>query len=511
MLKRSLGLLFFFASQAALAQPAPPAAAPAPGAKPAAAAKRAPAPAAATPPAAPAPATVAAPVPPAEPVLPQITDDLLAPAPPATNVLQSWREALRLLRQNSTTLRTLQAEQDVARAQAREALAPALPTLTGNASVTRQLLRGDGTFPNLQRTLDNARANPAANPQVAYDTGKIPDPATTWRAGLDLRVPLLDLAAWHNRGTALQQIEVTKLNSKSAERLSIAQVADAVVTAVTAERLAEVSRVSLESALSTLDLTKRRAQLGAASAIDVLRIEQEVSLSRSQVVSATDGVLRAREDLGAALGSAEPYGVTPNIRLDELANDAKSTCRPADVMARADVRAAEASVGVAKRNEENVSKTYWPTVDAVSSLTYWSPVSAINNEHVTWSVGGVLSWTLYDGGLRYATRDERSAQTRLASEQVTEAKRKARIEVTQAFRAVRSSEATLVVAAKTRELAAETARLTKVSYLNGSGTSFDLVDTARKLREAELDYTIKEFDVLRAKIAALLALATCDV
>ena len=38
-----------------------------------------------------------------------------------------------------------------------------------------------------------------------------------------------------------------------------------------------------------------------------------------------------------------------------------------------------------------------------------------------------------------------------------------------------------------------------------------LLGTARKLREAELAYTVKEFDVLRAKIAALLALATCDV
>jgi len=243
----------------------------------------------------------------------------------------------------------------------------------------------------------------------------------------------------------------------------------------------------------------------------VLRIEQEVSLSRSQVVSANDAVLRAREQLGAALGTAEPYGVTPNIRLDELANDAKSSCRPADVLGRADVRAAQASVEVSKRNEAGVSKTYWPTIDAVSSLTYWSPVSGVNNEHVTWTIGGVLNWTLYDGGLRYGTREQRTAETRIASEQLTEAKRRARLEVTQAFRTVRSSEATLAVAARTRDISAETARLTKVSYLNGSGTSFDLVDSARRQREAEVDYTIKEFDVLRAKIAALLALATCDV
>lgn len=489
MPKWSFALCFVFVSQTSFAQTAPNAAGPKPAAPapaPAAAVGAAPADGAATP---------------SEPQLPQVADDMLAPVPPATNVLQDWRDALRVLRENSTTIRTLRAQEDVARAQARQALAPALPNLTANAGVTRHLLRGER-----QNLVVDLAAQTANNV-----TTTVPDPATFWQAGLNLRIPLLALSAWHERGTALERIEVAKLDTKAQERVSIAILADAVVTAVTAERLAEVSRISLESALSTLDLSKRRAALGAASTIDVLRIEQEVSLSRAQVVSTNDAVLRARESLGAALGSAEPYGVTPNIRLDALANDAKSSCRPADVLGRADVRAAQADVEVSKRNESGVSKTYWPTIDAVSSLTYWSPVSAVNNEHVTWTIGGVLNWTLYDGGLRYGTREQRTAETRIATEQLTEAKRRARIEVTQAFRTVRTSEANLAVAARTRDISAETARLTKISYLNGSGTSFDLVDSARRQREAEVDYTIKEFDVLRAKIAALLALATCDV
>jgi multidrug efflux system outer membrane protein len=490
MLKRSFGLFVLVATQTAVAQPAP-------------AAKRAAPPAAQPPPA----GTRAAAVPDGatadtspvvvEPTLPTVVDDMLAPVPPATNVLQNWRDALRLLRTNSTTLRTLEARTDVARAQSRQVLSGALPSLTGDAAITRHLLLGHAT----------------GVATLLYGTGSIPDPATAWNAGLNLSVPVIALEAWHDRGTAEAAIGVARLNTKAAERLSIAAVADAVVTAVTAERLAEVSRVSLESSLSTLDLYKRRASLGAASAIDVLRIEQEVSLSRGQVVAANDGVLRAREALGATLGSSQPYGVTPNIRLDALADDARSSCRPTnDVMTRADVRAAEGSVGVAKRSAEGINRRYWPTVDAVSSLTYWSnELSTANNKHVTWTVGGVLSWNLYDGGLREGTRAQRDAETRIAGEQLTEAKRQAQIEVTQAFRTVRTSEATLAVAGRTREVAAETARLSKVAYLNGSGTTFDLVDTARRQREAELDYTIKEFDVLRAKIAALLALATCDV
>jgi outer membrane protein TolC len=67
------------------------------------------------------------------------------------------------------------------------------------------------------------------------------------------------------------------------------------------------------------------------------------------------------------------------------------------------------------------------------------------------------------------------------------------------------------VSRRSRDIAKETARLSRVAYENGTGTSFDLVDTGRRLREAELDLTIKEFEVLRARISALLALATCDV
>ncbi len=441
----------------------------------------------------------AAPAAPAEPQLPSVSDEMLDAPPPAANVLQSWQDALRVLRANSTTLRTLAARVDISRAQSRQALAGFLPTLSGNAGITRHLLRGERSVlvptPPFQATVT------------------VPDPATTWNAGLQLRVPVVALETWNDRAIAEAGVEVARLNTKAAERLAIAAVADAVVTSVTAERLAEVSRVSLESALSTLDLYKRRAALGAASAIDVLRGEQEVSLSRGQIITANDGVLRAREALGAALGSADPYGVTPTIKLDALAADAKTSCTiTTDILGRADVRAAQASLNVSKRSADGVSRRYWPTVDAVSNLTYWSHESSTpNNESVTWTVGGVLNWTLYDGGLRYGTREQRAAEARVASEQLSETKRRARLEVTQSFRAVRAAEATLSVSRKTRELAAETARLSKVAYLSGSGTSFDLVDTARRQREAELDYTIKEFEVLRAKIAALLALATCDV
>jgi multidrug efflux system outer membrane protein len=425
-----------------------------------------------------------------EPKLPEVNDPMLAAPVAPDRLLASWQETLTFLRTNSSNLRETRARIQQAEARARVALAPALPQLDGDAGVNHHLLTGERT-----------------------GFGTVPDPRTTWNAGLNLRIPLLARSAWYDRGTALEAADAAKLDATEIERQEIATVANAIVTVVTAERLAEVSRVSLRSALSTLDLNKRRAALGAASTVDVLRTEQEVSASRAQVVDADENLNRAREALGIALGSSQAWGVAPGIRLDTLASDARQVCRPENrIEARPDVRASEASVRVAERSVKSIDYTYWPTVDAVSNLTYWShEVTSANNEHVTWTIGGVLSFPLYDGGARYGTRAVNRAELALSRERLTETKRRASVEVAQAVRSVRVAEANLRVSAQSREIARETARLTRIAYLNGSGTSFDLVDSARRLRETEIDFAIQEFEVVRARIAALLALATCNV
>jgi len=277
--------------------------------------------------------------------------------------------------------------------------------------------------------------------------------------------------------------------------------------------LVEVSRLSLVSGLSNLDLTKRRAALGAASTVDVLRIEQEVSDSRAQVVAADEALRRARETLGDTLGSPEPWGVTPEIQLDALGRDAAASCtREAGIELRPDVMAATAATRIAERNVKSIDYAFVPTIDATSSLTYYSSqYTAPNFKHETWTIGGVLNWNIYDGGLRYGTRASRKGDLTIAEQRLADARRHALIEVTQTVRGVRVAESNLAISQQGRNIAGERARLTRIAYVNGTGTSFDLVDAAQRLRQADLDLAVREFQLLQAKISAFLALATCKV
>jgi outer membrane protein TolC len=422
---------------------------------------------------------------------------MLEPVPPAAKVITDWRQALRIVRGRSTEVAIAQSRIEEARANSRSVLARSLPTITGTGTVNRHLITGTGP------RLSNQGIDPRAT---------IPDPRQIWNGTISVNQPLLDMKAWYDHGSASQRERISQLSARDTERLVLAALADALVNVFTSERLAEVSRISLRSSLSTSDLTRRRARLGAAAALDVLRTEQEVTRSRAQVVQADENLRQSREALGMALGYPEPWGVNPEVKLDQLAADARHVCQPVQAVdTRADVLAAQANVDAAQRAETSADYTLLPTLDLLSDFTVTSSPFTANGKEYQWTVGAMLTIPFYDGGARYGARRQAEAQSETARHQLEQARRQATLEVTQSQRQVGVALANLQVSQQSRDVAGESARLAQVAFVNGSGTSFDLVDAARQLREAEVDLAIKEFEVVRAQVTALLAAANCQI
>src|SRR5262249_23206872 len=115
----------------------------------------------------------------------------------------------------------------------------------------------------------------------------------------------------------------------------------------------------------------------------------------------------------------------------------------------------------------------------------------------------------WEGGARYGQLKNSRALEEQAAQNLEALKRAATIQVTQAQRAVSVAEQSRKVASDLRALAAETDRLTRVGWQEGQGTSLELVVAAANLRQAEITLALREFDVTRARILALLALASC--
>jgi outer membrane protein TolC len=423
-----------------------------------------------------------------------LSDPLLEPVERGKRNLKDWRDAMDLVRAHSADLGRARANVDLARAQSRQALAAALPQLTASSQLQHHLLTGQGV---------DAQGNPV----------KLPNPQTIFGASATLSVPIFDLGTWYDAATAQSQVDKSVLSVADTERQVISGLAEALVTVVTTERLAEVSRVSLVSALETLELTRRRANLGVGVTIDVLRAEQELARSRDQVVEANESVRSARDALGLAVGLSEAVGVEPGLNLDALRRDAAATCqREKSPDKRADLLVATAAEKIGERNVSRTVRDYFPTISFGSTLNYnafsrFSP----NGTNTTWTIGAVLNYDLYDGGLRYANRRARSAELEALKLQKVDLRRRVEVEVRKAERQVAKANQALEISRQKQEAAGKAARLAEFKFTSGSGSSFDLVDAVRSQREAELDVTVKEFQLVRAQVAAFLALATCDI
>jgi outer membrane protein TolC len=313
-------------------------------------------------------------------------------------------------------------------------------------------------------------------------------------------------------------VKAAKYDADDRRRIILAAVADSILSVVTSERVAEISRVGLRSSLERLELTQRRARLGTGTKLDIVRAEQDATLARTQLINADQGLLQAREALGLALGSSEPFGVPPSISINDIDKSLKSLCTPGKTDQRADVMAATTDVEVSERLVREAKLGWAPYATLETSLNAVArtgpssrglPGDQADNTTLSWSIQGVLTIPIWDGGSRYGEIRSAKAVVEQQKARLDATKRSAEIEIVQTLRTVAAAEQARGLAEKGRDLAKETSRLSQIAFEAGTATSFELVEAGQRERQAELDLAVREFELIKAKLSALLATANC--
>jgi len=437
----------------------------------------------------------------AVPSRPEVSDPMLADQPRPQRELGSWQEALTQLRARSTDLATAYAEIARAEAQSRIALAALLPTINGTATATHQFITRETVV----------MSRPAGSNETPTSRVVTTPTSDFINGGISLSQSLIDLKAWHDLGTARAAEVVQRLGVQSVKRAMTLSLATAVVAVVTAERVSELNRIALRSALELLELTNRKAALGTATGLDLVRAEQNVSSARASIVSGDESLRKAREALGLAIGEPRQVGVSAGIRIDELVGNLSQTCQPlASPLERPELEAANQQLRVAERAIHSTELSFLPTLRAQSSVSS-STVDPGNSPRTTWNIQAVLSVPIWDGGVRYGTLRNARASRDQAAVAIEAKRRSITIEVEQARRSVQVAEQSLAVARRTAELAERNDALTRTAFQLGKGTtSFELVAAAVALQQARVQMAVQEFGLVNAKIQALLTMARCS-
>jgi outer membrane protein TolC len=415
---------------------------------------------------------------------PQVDDPMLAPVPPPTRVLASWQEAIAYLRARSTDLRVVLDQVLQAEAQTRLALAAYLPTINATGTLTHNLIT---------KTIQSTT---------------VPTP-TYVGANVQLVQALINVQTFDQISIDELGEDAAKLSVEDEKRTLALSVANQIVAVVTAERESEINRVGLKVALEQLEIARRKLALGAANGLDVVRAQQNAANARATLVTGDESLREAREALGLALGIPEETGVARDVNIDGIAQSAMASCRVvSDIDARSDIAAAGTKLQVAKRNLRNVYFQFLPTLNLQSTVSYsGQPLNAFPS--TTWNIQGVLAIPIWDGGARYGElRNARAAQD-IAATQLEALRRQAIIQVEQAQRQLLVAQESAKVALEQRDLASKNDQMTQAAYMAGQGTSLELVTASEAHRQAELNLALQEFSVVKARILAVLALATC--
>lgn len=426
---------------------------------------------------------------------------MLAPVPPPARILHSWNEAVGYLRARSTDLKIALDQVLEAEAQTRIALSNYLPTITANGVLTHQLITA--TLPKAATAAACGGSGGSNCPTSTIPIQNVESGSVQLQQAI-INAPLFDQISIQELGE-----DAARLSVEDTRRTLVLSLANQIVSVVTAEREAEINRVGLRVALEQLEIATRKQSLGAANGLDVVRAAQNAANARATLVAGDESLREARESLGLALGIPEETGVAPDVDVSALAGSATQSCREVkSVDARADVAAAAVRLDVARRNLRNVWLTFAPTLSGQSTISATSTAQS-PYPNPTWNIQGVLSWTVWDGGQRYGNLRNDRAAIDLAAQQLEALRRQAIIQVEQAQRQLVVAGETDRVAREQRDLAAQNDEMTQAAYTVGQGTSLELVTASEAHRQAEINLALQDFNVVKARILALLALATC--
>jgi outer membrane protein TolC len=316
-----------------------------------------------------------------------------------------------------------------------------------------------------------------------------------------LAVPLLAAPRWYAWAHGVEGVDVAALTDAEVRRAVAITAARAYLGVVAARRAVDVSQSAAQVGKDHEDYAVARRKGGVGNELDVKRAEQERWAAEVQLQAAYILLARGREALGVICGANGSLDATnvPDVKYyPDLAASEQG------VEGRQDVKAAAGRSHLAEAIW-NDSWSYWLPVLAGTFQGYAQTNAVAPTPPSGWVAQLVLSFPLFEGGLRPAQSKERGALAREAEEALEGVLRQARSEVRVSFEVMRFAYAGYGAARRGAESAFVTLDLANQSYRAGATSNLDVIDAERRARDAATTAVIAEDAVRQANLDLLSA------
>jgi outer membrane protein len=371
------------------------------------------------------------------------------------------------------------AEQETKRAVAlvEQVRSASLPTLAGTAGAT---------------LLDATRVQ----------GGEVVQPQNQLILGATLTVPLLLPASWVKWAHSKDNVDVARKSEADVRRQLAIAVAKTYLTLVAQHRVVEVTERAAVNAKAHYDYTHSRFVGGFGSRLDEVRAAQEVASDETQLEATQSALYGFQEALGVLLGDERPYDTDPQTDLPAAPTE-EDALQTAPVL-RTDVLLAKERLFAAKHVVRDDWADYVPYLIATGMPFYANPPTA-TYPTTGWQVLLLLTWPVYDGGLRYGQAHERDALAAEARLTLEADLRQADSDVRTSRVALDRANTALASATDAAGKAQEALKLTTLAYKAGLSTDIEVIDAERVSLDADTAAAVAEDNVRQSHLDVLVA------
>jgi outer membrane protein TolC len=302
------------------------------------------------------------------------------------------------------------------------------------------------------------------------------------------RLTLFDARGFPLYQAAKKDGEATELDAVEVRRQVGFQAANAFLSTLGSQQVVEASERRLALARQSLEEARARARAGLASTNDVTRSELDVASAESQLAESVGQAETSRLELGYLLvAPVEGPLAAPETLLTEASRPVDSFVGLAEKAEerRPDILSAKLRVQAQEALAREPLARLFPSLGASAQYRYTNEAGlAGRNFDGFFTVD--LTWSVFDGGERYADRRERLALARALELEATARTRRVDVAVDRARVALRTSQSALALNEVAVRAARQNAEETSILYRQGLVSSLALSDAQVRQFEAEV-------------------------
>lgn len=368
---------------------------------------------------------------------------------------------------------------DAAQARVTKARAGFLPTLSLTGTYTRRAFETVRTVGDDRITIQSLNA---------------------LGASADARMTLLDARLFPALGQMRHDRDATQLEQRNAVRALAFDAANAFLQAMGARQVAEAARNRRDLAQRNLDAARARFDAQLVGSNDVTRAELELASAEREVTAAHGAVETTRLDLALLLNAEmEEELAFPAALLDEAASVVHdpAVLSTDAVTRRPDLAALRARAAALDASSTEAMLRVLPSLGLQAQYRVTNE-AGFSGRNTNWFVGATMNWTIFDGGVWIADRQERSALASATHLEAAALERTARADVRSALVSLENAQAAIRQATVARDVARTNARETSELYRQGLSTALAVADAGVRLFEAEVDLAREQYALASA-------------